>query len=276
MIEHTEDPVAHASSKVAQYVSMATLAVEVMAQVRQQRLAVTAATDEKAAAAARAQRASSLAAARVRWAPVLDDRLRAQTGVVDAGLAWAVAQGWREVDPEAALASDRALERLRELRPDVMDRYDRLTAGGVDPIEAMRRVAPFMDRPPARTGEHTAQAPQDTQGSASRQHYIDTGDYLNADGSVGEQPSEPQSPTTRVAGEPERIHDILVADLPHLVAGMTARTAPQVASDGFPEPLTGEVLAAGRIKPKDPASSAPASVRASSLATAARAASRAR
>jgi hypothetical protein len=276
MIEHTEDPVAHASSKVAQYVSMATLAVEVIAQVRQQRLAVTAATDEKAAAAARAQRASSLASARVRWAPVLDDRLRAQTGVVDAGLAWAVAQGWREVDPEAALASDRALERLRELRPDVMDRYDRLTAGGVDPIEAMRRVAPFMDRPPARVGEQAARAPQDTQSSTSRQHYIDTGEYLSADGSVGGQPSEPQGATTRVAGEPERMHDILVADLPHLVAGMAARTAPQVASDGFPEPLTGEVLAAGRIKPKDPASSAPASVRASSLATAARAASRAR
>jgi hypothetical protein len=267
MIEHTEDPVAHASSKVAQYVSMATLAVEVIAQVRLQRLAVTAATDEKAAAAARAQRASSLASARVRWAPVLDDRLRAQTGVVDAGLAWAVAQGWRGVDPEAALASDRALERLRELR---------LTAGGVDPIEAMRRVAPFMDRPAARTGEQAARAPQETQSSASRQHYIDTGEYLNADGSVREQPSEPQSATPRVAGEPERVHDILVADLPHLVAGMTARTAPQVASDGFPEPLTGEVLAAGRIKPKDPASSAPASVRASSLATAARAASRAR
>jgi hypothetical protein len=57
---------------------------------------------------------------------------------------------------------------------------------------------------------------------------------------------------------------------------LTARTAPQVATDGFPEPLTGEVLAAGRVKPKDPASSAPASVRASSLATAARAASRSR
>ena len=276
MIEHTEDPVAHASTKVAQYVSMATLAVEVIAQVRQQRLAVTAATDEKAAATARAQRASSLAAARVRWAPVLDDHLRTQTGVVDAGLAWAVAQGWREVDPEAALASDRALGRLRELRPDVMDRYDRLTAGGVDPIEAMRRVAPFMDRPPARTGEQAARAPQDTQSSASRQHFIDTGEYLNADGSVGPPSSEPESATTRVAGEPERMHDILLADLPHLVTGMTARTAPQVATDGFPEPLTGEVLAAGRIKPKDPASSAPASVRASSLATAARAVSRAR
>jgi hypothetical protein len=276
MIEHTEDPVGHASSKVAQYVSMATLAAEVIAQVRQQRLAVTAAADEKAAVAARAHRASSLAAARVRWGPILDARLCAQTGVVDAGLAWAVAQGWRDVDPEAALASDRALQRLRELRPDVMDRYDRLTADGVDPIEAMRRVAPFMDRPPARAGEQASNAARDTQSSASRQHYIDTGAYLNTDGSEGARGPEPKGTSTRVHGEPERVGDILVADLPHLVAGLTARTAPQVATDGFPEPLTGEVLAAGRVKPKDPASSAPASVRASSLATAARAASRSR
>jgi hypothetical protein len=275
MIEHTEDPVAHASTKVAQYVSMATLAVEVIAQVRQQRLAATAAVDEQAVAAARAQRASSLAAARVRWAPVLDDRLRSQTGVVDAGLAWAVAQGWRDTDPEAALASDRALERLRELRPDVMERYDRLTADGVDPIEAMRRVAPFMDRPPARAGEQASRPPTDTHSSASRQHYIDTGQYLSADGDGDPVPSS-RDTTSKITSEPERMHDILVADLPHLVAGVATRTAPQVATDGFPEPLTGEVLAAGRVKPQSPSSSAPSSVRASSLATAARAANRAR
>jgi hypothetical protein len=182
---------------------------------------------------------------------------------------------WRKVGG-TSIASDRALQRLRELRPDVMDRYDRLTADGVDPIEAMRRVAPFMDRPPARAGEQASNAARDTQSSASRQHYIDTGAYLNTDGSEGARGPEPKGTSTRVHGEPERVGDILVADLPHLVAGLTARTAPQVATDGFPEPLTGEVLAAGRVKPKDPASSAPASVRASSLATAARAASRSR
>ncbi len=182
MNEHAEDPVGHASSKIVQYVTLATMAAEAIAQVRQQRIAIVAATDERTAAALRAQRKASLAAARVQWAPVLDSRLRARTGVVDAGLAWAVAQGWREVDPEAALASERATERLRELRPDVMDRYDRLTADGVEPVEAMRRVAPFMDRPAARPGEQAARTPLDTQSSASRQHFIDTGRYLDADG----------------------------------------------------------------------------------------------
>ena len=179
MSEHAEDPVGHASSKIVQYVSLATMAAEALAQVRQQRTAAAAAaTDERTARALRAQRATALAAARTQWAPVLDAHLRDRTGVIDAGLAWAVAQGWREVDPEAALASDRATERLRELRPDVMERYDRLTADGVEPVEAMRRVAPFMDRPPARPGGYTARPELDTQTSTSRQHYIDTGRYL--------------------------------------------------------------------------------------------------
>ena len=74
MNEHTEDPVGHASSKIVQYVSLATMAAEAIAQVRQQRIAIAAATDERTAAALRAERKASLAVARVQWAPVLDDR----------------------------------------------------------------------------------------------------------------------------------------------------------------------------------------------------------
>ncbi len=297
MNEHAEDPVGHASSKIVQYVTLATMAAEAIAQVRQQRIAIVAATDERTAAALRAQRKASLAAARVQWAPVLDSRLRARTGVVDAGLAWAVAQGWREVDPEAALASERATERLRELRPDVMDRYDRLTGDGVEPVEAMRRVAPFMDRPAARPGEQAARTPLDTQSSASRQHFIDTGRYLDADGedtslagaaetaaTVDNQraaTARPASHPTEATVQERRAEELQTTST---VAGppspgltlATSRTAPQVAKDGYPEPLTGEVLAAGRVKPKTPDRTGPAAVRANSLATAARASSRAR
>lgn len=53
------------------------------------------------------------------------------------------------------------------------------------------------------------------------------------------------------------------------------RTPPQLARDGYPEPLTGEVLAAGRVKAKPTDRTAPAAVRSVGLATAARA-SRAR
>ena len=155
MTEHAEDPVGQASSKIVQYVSLATMAAEALAQRAQQRAAGAAATDERATAALRAQQTGARNAARLQWQPVLDPRRGPALPLAGAGLAWAASHPWRDVDPEAALAGDRALARMRELRPDVMARFDRLTeAGGVDPVEAMRRVAPFFDRPAAR--EHGA------------------------------------------------------------------------------------------------------------------------
>ena len=56
-----------------------------------------------------------------------------------------------------------------------------------------------------------------------------------------------------------------------MVLRSSGRTAPQLAGDAYPEPLTGQVLAAGNVKAKAPDRSAPAAVRSASLATAARA-----
>jgi hypothetical protein len=312
MDEHAEDPVGLASQKVVQYASLASVAAEAIAQVRQQRAAAAAATDARAVAAARAERTAALTVARPQWQPMLDGRLYGRTSVAEAGLAWAAAQGWREVDPQAALASDRALERLRELRPDVMERFDRLTGDGLDPVEAMRRVAPFLDRPPARPGEHAARAalsagpasasaqtaprprPEqharpvptvdvDLRSSASRQHYIDTGQYL----SVGEavraddhERGQNPDPTAAVDGADAVDERMKTAVTPTMLSDTNRdshwRNAADLARDGFPEPLTAEVLAAGRVRAKAPDTTAPAAVRSVGLATAARAASRTR
>src|SRR5664280_861155 len=99
MPDHNDDPVAAAGGKVASYLSLATVAAV--------RSSVTARSR-----------------ARLGWAPILDPRLRGRTGVLDAGLVWAKAQAWRP-DPAAERASDLAEDRLRDLRPDVMERYDR-------------------------------------------------------------------------------------------------------------------------------------------------------
>jgi hypothetical protein len=159
----------------------------------------------------------------------------------------------------------------------------------------MRRVAPFLDQPPAHPGEHVARPPLvaapaptsspgpsaqetaaaeqagvDTSSSASRQHYIDTGTYLPA----------------RAAVAHDQQADALLSDAaqPHAAATTrdttaapvlepSVRTPPEVARDGYPEPLTGQVLAGGRVKAKTPDRTAPAAMRSTSLATAARAVS---
>jgi hypothetical protein len=321
MSEHAEDPVGQAGSKVVQYVSLATMAAEAIAQVRQQRAAGLAATDGRTVRALRAQQTAARAAARMQWSPVLDPRRRTGLSLVDTGLAWAASQAWRPLDPEAQRASEQATERLRELRPDVMARYDRLTGSGLDEVEAMRRVAPFFDSPPARTGEHVSRVPLtaaaaptsqtasahigeeavDTSSSASRQHYIDTGQYLPANSAsspiqaASTQPSparenapaaydsapakrdsqaggrEPQAQQHLDSRSLQQAADGHVVDAMPGVSLSGSRTPPQLARDGYPEPLTGEVLAAGRVKPKPPEQTAPAAVRSAGLATAARA-----
>lgn len=294
MTEHAEDPVGHANSKIVQYVSLATMAAEALAQRTQQRKAAAAATDERATAALRAQQTAARNAARLQWQPVLDPRRGTDTLLGDAGLAWAASQAWRDVDPEAALASDRALERMRELRPDVMARFDRLTGDGLDKVEAMRRVAPFFDRPAAR--EHGGAVRQElTVGDpdASLQAAADSATRAAGDESavyVDRTAVVDDPRTTRVD---ERLDAEALAE-PHsraaaaqsgraaalqnaadqskdVVLVASGRTQPQLAHDAYPERLTGEVLAAGKIKPKTPDRTAPAAVRSTGLATAARA-----
>jgi len=294
MTEPAEDPVGHASSKIVQYVSLATMAAEALAQRSQQRAAAAAATDEKAIAALRAQQTGARGAALLQWLPVLDPRRGADASLGVAGLAWAASHAWRDVDPEAAMAGDRALERMRELRPDVLARFDRLTGDGLDQVEAMRRVAPFFDRPAARehggavrqeltVGEPDASlqaaaasaaraAGDESAQCADRTAIVDdvgtphVDDCLDADALAEPHSREAAAQSGRAAALQN------AADLSSgVVLVASGRTPPQLAHDAYPERLTGEVLAAGKVKPKTPDRTAPAAVRSTGLATAARA-----
>ena len=298
MTEHAEDPVGHASTKIVQYVSLATMAAEALAQRSQQRAAEAAAADERATRALRAQQTGARNAARLHWQPVLDPRRAGHTSLADAGVAWASSQAWREVDPEAALASDRALDRMRELRPDVMERFDRLTANGpdqVDQVEAMRRVAPFLDRPAAR--EHGAgvrpellttdtdrglQAAADSAARAAgdeRTQFVDqtavlddprtphVDERLDAIAQAEPHLDEAASLSTRAAALHSTAHR---SANPALAA--SDRTPPQLAAEAYPEALTGAVLAAGQAKTKTPPGVASAAARRAELAATGRAA----
>ena len=284
MTEHAEDPAGHAGNKIVQYVSLATMAAEALAQRAQQRAAAQAATDEKATAALRAQQVAARNAARLQWQPVLDRRRGADASLGEAGLAWAASQAWREVDPEAALAGDRALERIRALRPDVMTRFDRLHADGLNQVEAMRRVATFLDRPAARehggavrqqladgepdaclqpAADSATRAARDERAQcAARTAVVDDADALA-------EPHRREAAVQSARAAAAHSAADLSRDVPLVASG---RTPPQLAQDAYPEPLTGEVLAAGKVKPKSPERTAPAAVRSTGLATAARAA----
>jgi len=152
-VNHDEDPVAHAATKVMTWSSIVATAAEALAQVAERRARERAEQNMWRATQLRAERQAHYARDRLLWEPVLDPGRLVECGVREAGLAWAASQAWHG-DPEADVARDTALDRLRELRPDVMRVYDHLTGEeGLDPIVAMQRVAPLMDRPPAWTAE---------------------------------------------------------------------------------------------------------------------------
>jgi hypothetical protein len=274
MTEHAEDPVGHASSKIVQYVSLVTMAAEALAQRSQQRAAAAAVTDQKATAALRAQHNAARGAARLQWLPVLDARRGADTSLGDAGLAWASSQVWRDVDPEAALAADRALERMRQLRPDVMARFDRLTGDGLDQVEAMRRVAVFFDRPAAHPHAGAAREKLTVHQDAAPPPATTPTTRTSTSSSSSVGAARPNADETGALHQVEtppvraRHHRDDPADV---VLVASDRTPPQLAHDGYPERLTGQVLAAGKVKPKTPDRTAPAAVRSVGLATAARA-----
>ncbi len=188
------------------------------------------------------------------------------------------------------MASDRALERLRELRPDVMARFDRLTADGLDQVEAMRRVALFLDRPAAR--EHggvvrpqlaevepdaglqaaadsaARAASQEISQFAARTAVVDDAGTVHVDERLdADALADPHSRAAALHSAADKAAG-LSGDVALVASG---RTPPQLAHDAYPEPLTGEVLAAGKVKPRTPDRTAPAAVRSTGLATAARA-----
>lgn len=151
-MDQDEDAVAHAGAKALQWVALAATAAEALAQITAQRAQVRAERDGEAVASARAELHARYGRDRLAWAPMLDPKTRDAAGLADTGRAWAAAQGWRG-DPEADHAATLATDRLRTLRPDEMRLYDRAVAEGADPVQAMRDVAPLMDRQRARHGE---------------------------------------------------------------------------------------------------------------------------
>ena len=117
--------------------------------------------DQVSAQARRArmsQQHAERAAARAAWAPANDPAWLRNADLAGTATAWAAAVRYPD-DPAAASAVENCEERLRDLHPSAMAKYDRLRTAGRGPISAMQAAAPMFDQRPAREGSAATARP---------------------------------------------------------------------------------------------------------------------
>jgi len=105
--------------------------------------------DERARRVLATQMRAEREAARAGWAPALDPDWLRHADLFQAATTWGAAMPYADrsvpwYEPTAATAMRRSEERLRDLHPHAMARYDRLCTDGMAPAEAMRQAAPFF------------------------------------------------------------------------------------------------------------------------------------
>jgi len=164
---HHTDPLEEALSQGAQHAAQLVSLGAAMAQVVLQRRALRdarkiAVGDQEATGAVSEQERAAYAEARLAWAPAHDARWLTGAAVLDAARAWAAAASYADADPSAAAALRKCEDRLRQLHPYAMARYDRLRAEGMTAVDAMCEGGADV-RPPSSctarpSGSNTARA----------------------------------------------------------------------------------------------------------------------
>jgi hypothetical protein len=139
--------------RAVQVGSFAVTGAQVYAYHRRAQARTAAEQDHRARRALNAQIRAEKDADRAGWAPALDPTWLRQATIVDAAQAWGAAMPYADRampwhEPAAATAMTRCEERLRDLHPYAMARYDRLRSDGFGSAEAMREAAPLFARHP--------------------------------------------------------------------------------------------------------------------------------
>lgn len=240
--QHSE-PSSESVARAAQVAAMAAGVTEAVIRLRVQLAAEQAATDSQAAQAARAQRLADHAAARVTWSPAHDDSWLRQADTLSAAGAWGAARPWVDSDLDAARAMDRCEERLRDLHPDAMRRYDQMRAEGASPETAMHEAAPlFAQGRVTRTGSPTPRlaiageaADANTIADAERAAASAAGATRDTRATLADESLVADADSARHAG---------TADAATARAGGT-RTATALVEEDYPRPLTDAISSAG-------------------------------
>ena len=156
--DHYPDPfgeaLSHSSQRGAQMISLAAAAAEVAARRKTLRNARKTARDEQALRALRDEQRAVHEQARAGWAPAHDPRWLNQADLLQTARTWGAAATYADANPVAASAMRKSEDRLRQLHPFAMARYDRLRGEGASPLDAMAGAAPLFTREPhARPGQ---------------------------------------------------------------------------------------------------------------------------
>jgi len=257
----------------------------------------TAERDERARRVLTTQMRADHEAARAGWAPALDPDWLRQADLFQAARTWGAAMPYADrsvpwYEPTAATAMRRSEERLRDLHPHAMARYDRLRADGMAPAEAMREAAPFFagapraydapytprpvldaatgknltwvaNAPAAATGEHGL-VPAEAQQRRGRQIIVALQARARAQhrGPLGD--AELRTVLETVTNLPADVIDQVVST-PSRTASRAAGTAPAVTTprsrpgpaarpweDDFPVPIHDVVAGAAAPAPAQP------------------------
>ncbi len=155
-----QDALGHGLQRAVQVTSCAVTAAQVYIHQQRNQAMAAAERDERARRALAAQIRAEREVARVGWAPALDPDWLSQADLYQAAYTWGQAMPYADrsvpwYQPAAATAMRKCEERLRDLHPYAMSRYDRLRGDGIEPADAMREAALLFARPPrARDAPH--------------------------------------------------------------------------------------------------------------------------
>jgi hypothetical protein len=266
-----QDAFEHGLHRAVQVASCAVTAAQVYAYHQKTAARAAAERDERARRALNAQSGADRSAARAAWTPAQDPGWLRQADLLQTAQAWGAAMPYADrgvpwYEPAAATAMRKCEDRLRDLHPHAMARYDRLHADGMNPAEAMREAAPLFARSaqayegsfsprPALSGADLAQAagqPVDGISLDARQGATaGMADTLlsQAASAEGERAADVGS-VTGLAAEPqagERAHELASAHAVAVTAeadtARAARTAQPWKHD-FPIPIQAVVATA--------------------------------
>lgn len=147
------DAMQHGLHRAVQMASCAVTAGQVYIYQQKTQARTVTERDERTRRALQAQARAERETARTAWAPALDPAWLNNASLIDSAQAWSAATPYADkaapwYEPAAATAMRKCEDRLRQLHPYAMARYDRLRADGIGPAEAMREAAPLFARAP--------------------------------------------------------------------------------------------------------------------------------